>query len=115
MIEIELMCIAVLVTNEEVALFITQELRRFTVVQIHTEVTFEGRFLTEQSLMNLRLRLDRRMKTGGLANIFVNRAFSTFDVDRRLRCRRQIQLRSQICARVCIQEIPEQKQIEMGR
>ena len=65
--------------------------------------------------MNLKLRFGRRMKTGGLANRFVNRAFSAFDVDRRLRGGRFVQLGLQIRARVRIQKIREQKQIEVGR
>jgi hypothetical protein len=45
----------------------------------------------------------------------MNRAFGTLDVDRRLRCRRQVQLGFQIRTRVRIQKIPEQKQIEVSR
>ena len=55
------------------------------------------------------------MKARGLANIFMNRAFSTFDVDRRLRGGRFIQLGFQIRARVRVEKIPKQKQIEVGR
>jgi hypothetical protein len=54
------------------------------------------------------------MKTGGLANRFVNRALGAFDVDGSLRGRRRDQFGFQIHARVRIQKIPEQKQIKMG-
>ena len=55
------------------------------------------------------------MQTGGLANRLVNRALGAFDVDRGLRRRRQSQLAFQIRARLPIQKIPEQKQIEVDR
>ncbi len=55
------------------------------------------------------------MKTGGLANRFVDRAFSAFDIDGSLRSRRVVQLGFQIRARVRIKKIPVQKQIEVGR
>jgi len=47
MIEVALMRVAVLVTNEEVAYFITQKLRRLAVCQSRGEVVFEGWFLTQ--------------------------------------------------------------------
>ena len=55
------------------------------------------------------------MKAGGLANRFVNRAFSAFDVNRCLCSGGFVQLSFQIRAGVRIEKIPVQKQIEVGR
>ena len=55
------------------------------------------------------------MKTGGFANCFVNRPLRAFDIDRRLSSGRFVQLGFQIRARVRIQKIPVQEQIEVGR
>lgn len=45
-IEVELMCVAVLVTNEEVAFFITQKLGPLAVSQTRTKVVLKRRFLS---------------------------------------------------------------------
>ena len=45
-IEVELMRVAVLVTNEEVALLVTQKLRPLAVGQADTKVVLERRFLS---------------------------------------------------------------------
>ena len=64
--------------------------------------------------MNSIERFLRRMQARGFANRFVNRAFGALNVNRRLRRRRLSQLGLQVRARLRIQKIPEQKQIEMG-
>src|SRR5215216_2445950 len=114
MIEIELMRVAILVANEEVAFFITQKLRPLAVCQARIKVRFQGGFLSQQQFVELRKRVVLRMKASRFADRLVNCPGSSFDIDRRLGSRSCRQLRSQTRATVRIQKVPEQKQIEMG-
>ena len=114
MIEIELMGIAVLVANKEVAFLITQELRSLAIVQLQTEVFFQRGFLGQEAFVYSGKSLVRRMQAGGLTNCFVNDAFSALDVNRCL-CRRRLgQLGLQRRALDHVQKIRKQEKIEMG-
>src|SRR6185369_2748339 len=113
-IEIELMGIAVLVANKEVAFFITQELRSLAIVQLQTEVFFQRGFLGQEALVYSGKSLVRRMQAGGLANCFVNDAFSALDVNGRLRGRGFSKFSLQRRALDHVQKIRKQEKIEMG-
>src|SRR4051794_24063630 len=55
------------------------------------------------------------MNTRGLTDVFVDQSFRSLDVNRRLRRRSFSQLRPQLRARLRVEEVAKQKQIEMGR
>src|SRR5215217_9104243 len=55
-----------------------------------------------------------RMNTRGLANCFMDQSLGTLDINRRLCGGRFRQFLPQTRARLCVQEIPEQEQVEMS-
>src|SRR6185436_6881864 len=109
------MCVAVLVPNEEVPRFISQELGPLAVRQSRGKVALQRGFLSQEPFVDSREGFARRVKTRRFTNGLVNRSFRAFDVDRRLRRRRQNQLRPQTRTAVRIEKVPEQKQVEMSR